>query len=439
VSRAARADPALPVACERRDARARAAHVLAAAEPGAVRFAYGTPDRMRIGLGVQDELVIDGERIGGSPACAGHGDPWKAIDAFLGLHAGEPVFGHLGFDLHGFGCSRQRAAGYPATRLVVPERVIEVDRSGARVRVGDAADLRARLSESRPCSHPADVPCSGAALAASDPHTYLDDVARVLDWIRAGEGRQLTLARRVRSLQPVDLLGTLAAGDAPDPRCRSFYVGAPGYAFAGQSPELLADGDPEGFRTYKISGTYPRAEDPDADAGLRRRFEGDPKNLSEHACSIRGLRASLESLGAVREVGHGVMDLLRLRHLLTVLETRPRPGIGAAACLQAVFPAGATPREEGMGLIERVERLARGAYYGLVGELRPDGRFAFSQILRTVFETPEGCWLWAGAAVSACSTPEDELRETELKLSGIEAVVRESPAGDPAGPGQRAK
>ena len=189
--------------------------------------------------------------------------------------------------------------------------------------------------------------------------------------------------------------------------------------FSGHSPELLADGDVRCFRTHKLSGTYARSVVSAKDAELRTRFEADPKIRTEHALSIDATRSALMALGDVKSGDRVVLELPRLRHFMTTLETRPRQDVCIGHCLRSILPTGAYPAQEGLRLLRTIETHARGAYYGIVGIIEPGYRFSFSQTLRTVFRVQHECYLWVGAAVTKESEAEDEYAETRLKLAGI--------------------
>jgi len=366
--------------CATRDARCPAIR-WARATPGPA-MVYGTPRRCLVATGVEAIL----------PASS----TWADVDAFLERHAGKWRVGSLGFGLH--------AGGSTGAWLVVPAdvRVAEPDDDAPGECV--CADLRHRSAEDDDVADPA----AWFALA---------DAARA--FVGDDPERRLTVARRVDLREPVDVAASLRAGGPWVREARGWYVRADGLEHAGVCPEVLAEGDVTQFDTVKLSGTGPRSDDPTEDARLREAFERDEKIAHEHTLSRRGTERALKALGPVEAALPRTLDLSTLRHRVTDFVTRPAAGTSIGACLRAIHPSGAFPGPEGLAVIARHEQPARGAWYGLVGVVRPDGSFSFTQVLRAVFRDASGPYAWAGAAFTRGSDPADERAETRRKLSSI--------------------
>jgi salicylate synthetase len=144
----------------------------------------------------------------------------------------------------------------------------------------------------------------------------------------------------------------------------------------------------------------------------------------EHRTSIQLLSKRLSMLGATR---HSRPRLLRLArgqvcHLMTILSVRPPQEAGIGACLDAVFPSGVSPYPDGVRLLSQLESQGRGAYYGLIGMIDPQGHFEFCQTLRAAFRDETGPHIWVGAAVTRNSDPNEELQETRIKLSNCPRI-----------------
>ncbi len=255
---------------------------------------------------------------------------------------------------------------------------------------------------------------------------FRESVALTIAFIQRGEGQRVTVARRIDLPDNLDLLASFAA---PPKSCnlnvgRSFYLATPAIELAGHSPELLASGNPERFVCYKLSGTGARHPDPDVDTRLQDGFLADKKILNEHALSIEATRKALETVGAVRTAPMVVLDRPGLRHLMTPLTVATRPDVSWSRIMRAVLPAGAQPRAAGLETLDGLERISRGAYYGIIGVRTPDGGFEFSQVLRTLFRDRTGVYTFVGAAVTGDSTVDGESDETQLKLDDIVAMRR---------------
>lgn len=228
-------------------------------------------------------------------------------------------------------------------------------------------------------------------------------------WV-GDSARRLTVARTL-PLPDVDLAATFAQY-APTDRARAFLrLGA--REFVGLSPELLAVGNRNEFRSFKLSGTAPPGDD---DMAL------DARLVREHASSIASAADALSPLGPVERGPRRVVTLPSLRHFETELLCTPRRDVSLRDCIDAVRPYGASPVAEGLAQRARLEGASRGLYYGLVGFCEPDG-FSFSQTLRAVFRERGRCFTRVGAAVTSRSTPALELAETRLKLASIRFVL----------------
>lgn len=400
-------------ACALGDARCRARQLCTAwreRERGPI-FAFGSPRRAYVGLGVADELVVG--------ASDGAADPWEGLDAFVGAHRERGVVGYFGYGLHGPEVAKGPA---PFAELLVPEHLVLVRPDSLEACWGTLPVAR-EPSGCRCGTHRVVTARELDDLAPRDAR-YEQALRRVLAWTRGGEGRRLTIARRVPLPEGVDLLATLHASQSPAPSVRSFHLETRHGALTGTSPELLAEGTIRRFRSHKLSGTYPRAADRARDEALREAFLRDPKIADEHASSRAATLASLAGIGRASAAPPACLDLPGLRHLESVVDTEVHPPRSLARCLRAALPSGARPRDEGLRLLAEVEDASRGPYYGLVGYCLGAERFELAQVLRTVFRREGSTYTWVGAAVTAESTVEGEYEETRIKLGDIHLALR---------------
>jgi menaquinone-specific isochorismate synthase len=80
---------------------------------------------------------------------------------------------------------------------------------------------------------------------------------------------------------------------------------------------------------------------------------------------------------------------------------------------------GGTPRDAALAAIERLEGLDRARYAAPVGWVDGRGDATWAIALRCAEVTGDRARLFAGAGVVGASLPEDELRETRLKLRAM--------------------
>ena len=391
------------------DARLLAASVLRQVEnesPPTSFLCYGTADNVLLGLGRKRSLEIT--------ATSSLDEIWAAIDDFVTVNSGETIIGFIGFDpsneLH-----REVENYRQKVDLFVPETLIEFSRTGYTVRTGEW-DEKALLE-------PAVQPRSAALNPCQfDRESYRADyshaVSRVLDRLRRGIVERVTLARRIDVDKILDLLAIFQSEGSQHECARNFYFASELIRFAGQSPELLAEGSVRCFHTHKLSGTYRRSAELST-GELARRFQADERIRAEHFSSITAIENSLAELGALDSEKFQVMELPSLLHGWSRFTTRPRQPLSVAKCLRAVFPFGVQPMQQGLELLRENENFLRGPYYGLVGYIRSDGEFSFTQVLRTAFADAYTNYLVVGAAITNRSSPELEVAETCAKLSGV--------------------
>ncbi|MBS3165518.1 chorismate-binding protein [Candidatus Woesearchaeota archaeon] len=326
------------------------------------------------------------------------GNPWKKINSFIEKNKGEYIVGYLGFDLHRFRVPNLPEANYPAVHLFVPREVKTRFLCGFPIE-----DSLERLDISR--------------YTRFADKTYERSVKKVLRWIDDDAEKRATIARKIELDKDLNL-NTVLRFNRPESKVdRLFYLKTPHIEIAGLSPELLAQGNPSLFKTYKLSGTAPVLPSIN-----HQNILNNQKLLAEHESSIKRVFESLSKIGNVALSGPQILKAKNVFHLLTEFKTQPFQSATITNCLRAVFPSGVFPYEDGLKKISEVELDSRGAYYGLIGLIRPDESFEFSQIIRSFFKERNKSYVWVGAAITKDSTPQGELEETILKLHGCPFV-----------------
>lgn len=389
-------------------------------------MAFGTQESALVLVGAARSLSL--QRYVDAPV---PGDVlWARLEEFCQSRAF--MAGYIGFDAVWSDGTQRPAQGTsaisaPTLHFWEPRGVIRIDATpsgGTEISVLRHCDALGAL-QPRPLGFFEAVPLRSLDAEA---RPFRESVALTIAFIQRGEGKRVTIARRIDLPDDLDLLASFAAPPATFRSAvgRSFYLSTPAIELAGHSPELLARGDPQGFVCYKLSGTGPRHPDRAEDARLRDQLLVNEKVLNEHALSIEATRSALEAVGTVRTAPMVVLERPGLRHFMTPLTVATRPGASWSMIMKALLPSGAQPRAEGLQSLDGLERISRGAYYGLIGVRTPDGRFEFSQVLRTLFRDRSGVYTFVGAAVTGGSTVDGESDETRLKLADVVAMRRAS-------------
>ena len=296
-----------------------------------------------------------------------------------------------------------------------------------------AAPLPARPEGTRPAApcYPV-VGVDGAekiGLCSTFTHRgYLDAVARVREYIVAGDIFQANLSQRFQARlaePPFDLYKRLRRHN---PAPFAAYLGFGELAVLSASPErfLRLDEDRKTIETRPIKGTRPRGLGPMHDAALGRALAESAKDRAENVMIVDLLRNDLSRVcrpGTVR-----VPELFAIEHhptvhhLVSTVVGEIEPGAGAVELIRAAFPGGSitgAPKVRAMEIIAELEPTQRGVYCGSVGYLSATGAMDTSIVIRTYLALDGRVYFQAGGGIVADSDPELEYRETLDKARGL--------------------
>jgi anthranilate synthase component 1 len=266
-------------------------------------------------------------------------------------------------------------------------------------------------------------------VAEEPPQQFLEGVARVLDYIRAGDVFQVNLSRgwraELRHVPPaVSLYARLrAANPAPFAGLATLPGGR---AVVSSSPERLVSVRGRQVYTRPIAGTYPRGGDANSDARLAQELLKHPKERAEHVMLIDLERNDLGRVcrpGSVAVPEFMTVETYRhVHHIVSEVRGELRGDIAPSDVIRAVFPGGTItgcPKVRCMQIIRELERAPRGAYTGSMGYINRDGSMDLNILIRTLVQDGRSVNLRAGAGIVADSQPERELNETRAKARGL--------------------
>lgn len=345
---------------------------------------------------------------------------------------GWQACGWASFEL-GLSIAGLRTGDQPLIHLMVPRVEVRLGSDGTAVvrslaeedldlvakLLGTASDTEAERVERqwRPRAAPVDNDGGWA---------YEAGVRLVVDDIRAGRLKKAILSRTVPVGFPLDLAATYVHGRRNNTPARSFLLSLGGVEAAGFSPETVVEVTGRTVTTQPLAGTRAMADDPAETARLREELYASPKEVAEHAISVRTSVEELERVslpGSVR-VGEFMTTKERgsVQHLASTVTGTLADGRDAWDALAATFPAvtaSGIPKRAAYDCIRRLENGPRGLYAGAVLTAGDDGSMDAALVLRTVFRARGRTWLQAGAGIVENSEPRREYEETCEKLRSV--------------------
>jgi para-aminobenzoate synthetase component 1 len=265
---------------------------------------------------------------------------------------------------------------------------------------------------------------------------YLDAVARVREYILAGDIFQANLSQRFQSRWAEPTFDLYRKLRQQNPAPFAAYLGFGELAVLSASPErfLRLDEDRRRIETRPIKGTRPRGLGPMHDAALGRALAESEKDRAENVMIVDLLRNDLSRVcrpGTVR-----VPELFALEHhptvhhLVSTVVGEIEPGSGAVELIRAAFPGGSitgAPKVRAMEIIAELEPTQRGVYCGSIGYVSATGAMDTSIVIRTYLALGGQVYFQAGGGIVADSDPELEYGETLDKARGlIETLVEGS-------------
>ncbi len=257
--------------------------------------------------------------------------------------------------------------------------------------------------------------------------TFEENVARVVEFIHAGDCFQVNLAQRLLSrleVAPEELYLTLRR---VNPAPFAGYLDLGDTVVASASPERFLRLGQEGWvETRPIKGTRRRGTTPAEDDALARELLVSVKDRAENVMIVDLMR---NDLGRVCRPGSiSVDEVCRLEsyrtvhHLVSVIRGRLREDKKPGDLLRATFPGGSVtgaPKIRAMEIITELETVARGPYCGSLGWLGDNQQMDTNILIRTF--TAKGGWVQfpVGGGIVADSIPAQEYEETLHKAEGL--------------------
>jgi para-aminobenzoate synthetase component 1 len=335
--------------------------------------------------------------------------------------------------------------GRPSPSLSVPDLAVVVyDRPSPGAAVSGPVPPVSRPADPAPPWPTAGYPAEpgGWRLGPWEPSwTPAEHAAAVAAARRAigrGDVYQVNVVGHARAAYAGDPLPALRRLAALPGASRGGLLTGEGWALASASPETLLDVRAGRAVTRPIKGTRR------ADAAGRRALLASAKERAEHIMIVDLVRNDLARVartGGVRvDRLYGLRRWCDLWQAESAVSAALADGVGLAALLRAVCPAGSVtgaPKLAALSEIARLEPVGRGASMGALGWVGHDG-IRLGLTIRTVAADGRHLHLWAGGGITWGSDPDAEVAEAVAKAAPLRAVLAGPDArgagdtGDPA-------
>lgn len=280
---------------------------------------------------------------------------------------------------------------------------------------------------------------SGPFQACTSEARYAQDIARIHDYIRAGDCYQVNYTQAWQapcsgSVWPL-YPALRAAAKAP----YACFWQLPWGELVSLSPEqFLAISAPEyGIRqvtTRPIKGTRRRSSDPLQDLAEAQALLSSTKDQAENIMITDLLRNDLSKhaeLGSVHVSQLCALESFgQVHHLVSTIHAQLNPGASTSEVLRDAFPGGSitgAPKKRAMEIIEELEVSPRGVYCGSIVLHDCLGQVNSSITIRTLTAKDGVLRTWAGGGITLDSRWEDELQECWSKMGGLMRIFEQWP------------
>jgi anthranilate synthase component 1 len=292
------------------------------------------------------------------------------------------------------------------------------------------AEMRERLRGAVPVPPAAGVTTAPEFTSNMARERFEDNVARIVDYIHAGDAFQVVPSQRFSAPAPVEAFSVYRGLRAVNPSPYMYFLEFGDFQIAGASPEPLVKVQGRKVETRPIAGTSPRGKSEEEDRRLAERLMNDPKERAEHVMLVDLGR---NDLGRVCEYGTVTVDELmvvetysHVLHIVSNVSGKLREGVTAMDVLRAALPAGTlsgAPKVRAMQIIDELEPVKRGSYGGAIGYLSWNGDLDTAIHIRTVVCKDGRLHVQAGGGTVADAKPAYEWNESVNKARAVFRAV----------------
>ncbi|MCF5655243.1 aminodeoxychorismate synthase component I [Pseudomonas poae] len=264
----------------------------------------------------------------------------------------------------------------------------------------------------------------GAMAPDLSAEAYRDAIARIHDYIQAGDCYQVNFAQRFRAPCLGDPWAAYCALREACPTPFSGFQSLPDHgAVLSLSPERFVKISRRQVETRPIKGTRPRGLTPEEDAANAAELLASPKDRAENLMIVDLLRNDLGR--SCRTGSVKVPELFSLEsypnvhHLVSSVTAELASDKDALDLIAGSFPGGSitgAPKIRAMQIIDELEPTRRGLYCGSLVYLDVRGEMDSSIAIRSLLVKDDQVCCWGGGGIVADSQWEAEYQESMTKV-----------------------
>jgi menaquinone-specific isochorismate synthase len=208
------------------------------------------------------------------------------------------------------------------------------------------------------------------------------------------------------------------------PGCFNFIYKRGKSFFIGASPEKLITFSGNEYEIDSLAGSAPRGISDELDKEIEKQLLKTEKNIREQKIVTNFI------IGAIKNFSNNyseknslsVKKLRNIQHLYSAISGRLKEGSSVYSMIKELYPTPAicgAPRQQALSFIKKSETYPRGLYSGLIGwvNLKDQGELFIA--IRSILINANKLYAFAGSGILDSSDPEDEYKETEIKINSI--------------------
>lgn len=261
------------------------------------------------------------------------------------------------------------------------------------------------------------------------PKEYRANVQKIREEIFKGEVYEVNLTQGIKGQfigSPYSLFRKLYKENSSP---YSAYLEREDFSIVSNSPELFLSCDGSNLETRPIKGTAPRSSDNDVDSALKKDLFNSSKNQAELYMIVDLMRNDISrvcSIGSVEVVTPKRVETYKnVHHLVGIIRGHLESSKDYIDLFKATFPGGSItgcPKVRCMQITEEIEKSSRNLYTGSIFIMNQE--FLRSSIVIRSCVVKDGVIVFnSGGAVTIDSDPDDEYKESIIKLKSIFKAV----------------